>query len=491
MFVLNFGKYYTVNIITTYEEIDTEKVRRSDTLRTFYSRPDKPTIKVLKHDGKVSVGWTMVDGADGFHLQIQEVRSGRMILQMEGGRGFIEYKVESSHFIVGRYYRFSVTAITKDKKIRLNAVEKLMGDQLVPRQAIATLNTIKPCNSVDITWESPEKEPFRYKVLSTDGKHVMKHIKTNSCVVTGLQSGSRYRFNVIAIFEDGTESDPCSTDEIVTDPRPTTLENLQLRINEDRPHSSIMASWNRSENATTYKISVKTTNFLLEYTTDKTCHTLENLDSDTKYEICVSPGNSEGYGRQASSEITTELNPPDDASVTCSCHDCVDVSFVHNHTGTCQYEISLCKAENDEVVNQKKTSEIKCDFHNLEGNTEYYATVRSIKDAKSSRSEKSKNILTVPKKIMGLKCIQDDERPSLDVEIQWESEYPSMQYEVEVQTDQIIERLFLVADAKNCKYRCLKEGNLYSVRVRGKNKTGYSEWSNTSDILLGASPSKF
>ncbi|XP_077974844.1 uncharacterized protein LOC144430688 [Styela clava] len=484
-FLINLGKCYTVHIKTKYEEIDTEKIIEADFKTVFHSRPTEPNVRVKVEKEQVLVQWDSARGAERYELKIFESESKKEIDYQEIIKALTKHTKPIGEFFLGTYYTFQVTAHSKDNRCTTTkSINYLIGGGSIPRMAKAFLNKEKPTECVDLRWEAPEESiPSHYLIKEANRPDTIKEVNETRCTLYELKSGLSYQFSIIAVYNGGSESDGCLTNEVTTDPRPSCVQNLQIKLDDQYPDRVIVCKWDETPNATMYKIRAMSDGFLQEHVIKNLQFKFKNLTPDMEYTISVKAGNKSGYGKISQDKTKTEIWVPTHISL----HADEDNSLVVDLNGTrhgLQNIVSLFEARNDVYVEENSTHGSSCKFDKVKNNTKYFVKVQTANGERKSRITKSKDILTRPEASVIKSLDLCSENQSTDINIEWKIQYGILYYEIEIQTNQEIENILKVANNKQCKYRCLQEGNEYSLRVRAANTSEFGEWSEISSILL-------
>ncbi|XP_077974486.1 fibronectin type III domain-containing protein 3B-like [Styela clava] len=482
-FLINLGKCYTVHIKTKYEEIDTEKIIEADLKTVFHSRPTEPNVRVGVDKQKVLVRWDSSRGAERYELKIFESESKRQIEYQEISKSLTKHTKPIGDFNLGTYYTFQVTAHGKDNRYTTKTINYLIGGGSIPRMAKAFLNKEKPTECVDLRWEAPEESiPSHYLVKEANRSDMTIKVNATSCSLDGLKSGLPHQFSIIAVY-NSSKSDGCLTNEVTTDPRPSYAQNLQIKLDDQHPDKMIICKWDETPNATMYKIQAMSDDFLQEHVIKNLQFKFENLPPDTEYRISVKAGNKSGYGKDSQDKIKTEIWVPADISLHADGDNSLTVQLNQARHGL-QNIVSLFEARNDVYVEEKSTHESVCRFDKVRNNTTYFVKVQTVNGVRKSRITRSKNILTRPKASVIKSLDLCSGNQSTDINIEWELQNGILYYEIEIQTNQEIENVLKVTNTNRCKYRCLQEGNEYTVRVRAANTFEFGEWCESSSILL-------
>ncbi|XP_077973549.1 uncharacterized protein LOC120337978 isoform X1 [Styela clava] len=401
----------------------------------------------------------------------------------QGGNNFNKTKFEIDYFLSGRYYNFEVTATGKGNRITTNSVKQLIGGRLVPKMATAKLSATNAF-AADIEWEQPDEPPIGYKIAEVNDSDIVKENNQNitQCTFTGLKKGSRYCFKAMSIYADGVGGE-CRTNEIYTDTRPALLENVRIALDEMHPDTTICASWKRVFDALEYRIRVASFKSVLEQVTNEPQIVITSLHPNTWYEISVAASNKLGYGIQDSQRIQTDLSPPECVRLYAVTWKSATVTFAQAPNNS-KHSITLYQAENDIVVDNVVTDAVSYIFEELNGDTEYYASVSITERDRESRRVQSNSMKTVPNPVVINDVNLCDNNPSTDIKLEWQVEKLSSRYQIEVKVGDTIERIFEIESVGVCTYRCLEEGRHYTFRVRAVNESGFGNWSSKKDISL-------
>lgn len=181
----------------------------------------------------------------------------------------------------------------------------------VAPQATGKVIFSQTTNAVTLKWNKVAGVSGYAVFQAVSGK--WKQIKTiespdtNSCKISGLKSGTTYKFIIKAYKRDsgviwGKNS------AVVT---VTTRPDAPSKIAYTSTTSSITLNWSKATGATSYIVYVRTSKgWTALGTTDKLTYTVKNLNKDTKYIFAVKSciGKLEGNYRQV--EVRTDFADP-------------------------------------------------------------------------------------------------------------------------------------------------------------------------------------
>ena len=173
------------------------------------SAPAKVTgLKVIdREEDELEFRWTKVSGADGYELRRQSLTTGKWLL-VERSK---DNDADAEKLLSARIYRFKVRAFKYDKDGNrvygpYSAVLKTGTD---PNDVENLRVSAKTTTTVTLKWDSVLRaDKYRvYRYNSSTGEWVrIATVSGTSKKVTGLKSGTSYRFRVRAWYEDDGRS---------------------------------------------------------------------------------------------------------------------------------------------------------------------------------------------------------------------------------------------------------------------------------------------
>lgn len=192
---------------------------------SHYKSVDAPEVTASAETDSVVLKWNRIDGADAYRVSF-----------LKNGR-FAEYKTTTSKMCTvsglesGKSYTFRVTVLNKlkaNKYSELVSSEEITVTTKIPETEVKQKQGIPEAPSVTAE-ASTDSITLRWKkVAGADAYQVQifngsknkyekyKNVYGRSCTVTGLESGTEYKFRVVSLYSVKNKySAGGSTDEIV------------------------------------------------------------------------------------------------------------------------------------------------------------------------------------------------------------------------------------------------------------------------------------
>ncbi|KAF5909696.1 collagen alpha-1(XII) chain-like isoform X4, partial [Clarias magur] len=238
-------------------------------------------------------------------------------------------------------------------------------------------------SSFRATWNGPEGPVEKYRVEYfpvAGGEPQQLHVdgEVNTVVLEGLDPLTEYSVNVYAVVGEES-SEPLSGKE-TTLPLPPTGE---LTIT-DVTHSSMFLSWDAASGPVrkyiiTYK-PVDGESKELEVDGDVTTQTLDNLKSQTEYDVAVTPVYDAGTGNPMLNQATTDVVPaPKNLRFSEVALTSFRAHWEHGAPDVALYRIGWSKSgENNYVYDILNAEETDFLLENLDPDTLYDVSVTAI-----------------------------------------------------------------------------------------------------------------
>lgn len=159
-------------------------------------------------------------------------------------------------------------------------------------------------DSIELSWQ-PDPNAERYGVW-IDGQH-QTETDIAGYTAEGLEPDTTYEFEITAIGEDGTETEPASIQATTGTAPPSIPEGLDVVATDE---NSITVDWDEDPNAVRYAVYVDDDRISEPGTTE---YTADDLAPDTTYEIAVKAIAEDGSETDpASIQATTDEEEEDD-----------------------------------------------------------------------------------------------------------------------------------------------------------------------------------
>lgn len=219
----NTGCTVSMNVVK-----DSEAERYASENGIKYSRykaVEAPEVTAAAEVDSVVLKWNKVNGADAYRVSL-----------LNNGR-FTEYKTTAARMCTvdglesGKSYTFKVSVLNK---IKANKYSELIGSEEITvttkvpetvekkKQEIPAAPSVTAeasTDSITLRWKKvTDADAYQVRIFnsSTNRYEKYKNVYGRSCTVTGLESGTEYRFRVVSLYSVKNKySEGKSTDDIV------------------------------------------------------------------------------------------------------------------------------------------------------------------------------------------------------------------------------------------------------------------------------------
>lgn len=219
----NKGCAVSMNVV---KDSAAEKYAQDNGIKySHYKSVEAPEVKASADTESIVLKWNKVNGADAYRVSI-----------LNNGK-FKEYKTTIAKMCTvnglesGKSYTFKVSVLSK---IKANKYSELIGSEeitvttKVPEKvekrkpgipAAPSVTAEASTDSIILKWKKvTDADAYRVRVYnaSTNKYESYKTVYGRSCTVTGLESGTEYRFRVTSLYSVKNKySEGKSTDDIV------------------------------------------------------------------------------------------------------------------------------------------------------------------------------------------------------------------------------------------------------------------------------------
>ncbi|XP_056138392.1 receptor-type tyrosine-protein phosphatase eta [Lampris incognitus] len=266
------GRIYEISVTAVAGNVSTASDNVSEA--TVPTRPGDVIIS-QKTNNSLHLEWTtpvFMEGASDVRYNIS--------YQPKGGA--VQSKNSSSNSAVlsslssGTFYNISVETVGP-QGLRSAAVWN--STYTIPNPVLNLIATPENTDSVKLQWSEPQDVQtyytYRVETSNTAATPVNNIANSNSTVVTGLEPGTRYNFNVSTVAAPGSES---TMEQAFSYTLPKAVTNL---IVSDLNTSAILLTWNRqNDHKPTYSylvIALKDIEVVHNVSTDTEMYIFTNL----------------------------------------------------------------------------------------------------------------------------------------------------------------------------------------------------------------------
>lgn len=295
-FSLSLGDSYVAD--TKYKLV--LKGKNNKELTVYYYTGNAVTgLSVLKNsDESLRVSWNVQNGSiyQGYDVQLAESgNSPQVKVLSKAEAGTITSKTVAAASLSNHSYGIYLVGYRKVGNDLcygqgLSAVFDYVKKPGKVTGVFATPNS----NRAKITWTPVSGASYYtiYKSKKSSGKYTvaMNNVTATSATVKGLTGGKKYYFKVAAVGAAGSKKSVGKKSMAVSASIPVVagqVKNVKLMLDSKK---NLALTWNRTTNATGYRIYYKTASDSsykkLANTKNKT-YSLDSLDSGTKYSLVV------------------------------------------------------------------------------------------------------------------------------------------------------------------------------------------------------------
>lgn len=203
----NTGKIVSLNVVKDSE--GEEYAKENEMHYAYYKSVDVPKVTTEAELDSIVLKWNRIDGADAYKVSILN------------GNDFEEYKITTAKMCTvkglesGKKYTFKVTVLSKIKANKyselissgqISAVTKApvkekSEDKGLPDAPEVTAEA--DSDNVSLSWKKVDNaDAYRVEMYNSQTGRFEKYkvVYGKSCTVTGLQSGTEYRFKVVSLY---------------------------------------------------------------------------------------------------------------------------------------------------------------------------------------------------------------------------------------------------------------------------------------------------
>lgn len=251
----------------------------------------------------ISLKWDKVSGATGYRLYIYNASQGKWVYEKSTSKNSATFSDLSS----AKAYKFRVRAYKGKENKTFGAYSSTVSTATLPKQVENLAATGNTTSSVTLKWSAVTRATgyrvYVYDANSSTWKKVGA-TTTTKCKLTGLTAGAKYKFKVLAYYNNGTKDfNGAFSSVLTTAAKPAQVTGLKV-IGSDKKSVSLL--WNAANGATGYQVyKLVDGSWKKVVTTSKTTATISATTTAAKYKVraYVTASDVKYYGAY-SSEIS-------------------------------------------------------------------------------------------------------------------------------------------------------------------------------------------
>jgi len=292
---------------------------------------------------------------------------------------------------------------------------------------------------------------------------------------------------------------------------PSQVELALPSINESISPVELSFAWKPVVNATDYRIQIsKNSDFSSNVITISNIKTFSlvypELDANSTYFWRVRASNSVGNGtystvwsfKTSSKNISpsrTLLLSPENQKEDVSLSPVFHWAKVPN-TDSYQIQIATTSDFSNVIVNQSNLAENEYPSPKLNENSSYFWRVRARNgngtgSYSAISSFKTPNFANRPKGVVPISPVNQAQTSPLDVNLKWEEQATAEYYQVQIATDHNFSNVIYnnsLLTGTNLKMPYMDPNSTYYWRIRGRNRSGYGNYSSVNQFQTLAFP---
>jgi hypothetical protein len=421
---------------------------------TYPNPPETPVIsEIYTTQSAITINWDAVDKATGYEIEAdgKTINTGINITYTDEG-----LNPDTMH-------KYRIRAVNDGGSSEWSAYKEI--STLPNPPEIPENLTGKPTmNNIALTWKAAERAEGNE--LEVDGKIVQ--VETNTYLHSGLSTNTNHKYRIRAYNKGGKSgwSEPVT---VTTWPDiPSAPKNIIATAEQN----SITLIWYSSPYAESYDVQVDGKDTV---NTKETSYTSENLAPGTKHSYKIRAVNISGNG-QWSSPIEISTLPQEDISSTTGAAIVANVAaVVTNKTVTIAWQALEANAQYDIEVDGVIIDNGKDTVYNHTGlKAETFHTYRvRTKNANGNGQWCAVLALSTLPDLPGAPSNVKVTVTDTQIQLSW-VKVEGISYEVEIDGKTID-----VGQVSSYIDENLTPGTLHTYRVRGKNITGVTAWSDS------------
>lgn len=346
-------------------------------------------LKATSNTTSISLQWDKVSGASGYRIYIYNSSKGKWIFEKSTSKN----TAKISDLTSAKAYKFRVRAYSGTKNKTYGDYSPAILTATIPAQLKNLKASDITSSSLTLTW-SKVKRATGYKLYVYDTKtsswKKIGNAVTTKCTISGLKSGTKYKFKGYAFFNNGTKDFAGKYSSIVTAAsKPDKVENLSVM---STTKNSVTLTWSKVSGATQYRVYKYTDGEWERVAKVKTnsC-TLSATKEQEKYRVraCIVLSDSTVYGAYSSSiyassteGISTDVNTPENLTLSAdTAKKKINLSW-NASNGATGYEVEVYDYSDSAWKAVGKTEKTTYSY-SVSSNDEYYFRVRAYKTVNS------------------------------------------------------------------------------------------------------------
>nr|XP_039261722.1 uncharacterized protein LOC120337886 [Styela clava] len=293
---------------------------------TSFQKDYEPSLKIVETDDCLKFKWNEVPDATKYTIEIMRPSMNEPITKTAEKS---EYELKNNIYNFKRGETIILTIKFFDASGQDSIIVKKChvvagGDDVISGLQVK-LNETAPHSVIDLTWTKPKNDPEKYKItfieLDANEDGIPSYAEDIQHTAVDLQPSAKYKFTVAAVFSDGHEGLPVSSEIINTDIPPPELfkaEKVQAEKDRENPYRQITVTWmkpNVKVKIKHYEVFLKSadgkkTEQQVIKPADKKAH-FKDLRSNTSYRAYVTTVDKflHESKESVSEEVMTDLAP--------------------------------------------------------------------------------------------------------------------------------------------------------------------------------------
>lgn len=500
---------------TYYYRVKASKVGETDSAYTSVSNwqacdatavPSAPSSLVATASGETQIDLTWTDNADDEdEYEVHRSTDGGSTYSLLATKSANTTSHSDTGLSTNTEYYYKVRAVNDEGNSNFSNVDNATtGRDLDAPSSLQV--TAFDTNSIDLSWTDNSADENQFEIHRDSGSGFALHDTVGANVTTysdtGLSQGTEYSYKVRAV--GGGESGPFSnvvTQTTDTDP-PSAITDLTATKDGTNPETEIDLSWTDATGETSYDVYRKTTGAFTRIAqglaAGTTSYADTGLSSNTIYTYKVTAINAGGStdsneATETTDSFTSAPSAPSGLTAVAQSVDQIDLSWTDNSSGTEQedeFRIYRCTGGTgacDWPGEYTQIATVGTDVTTysdtgLSSNTTYsYVVTAWNSEGESAGSNEADDTTDpdAPAAPSGLTVTTDS---TSQLTVDWtDNASTETGYEIQISlngTSWSNEDIGLAANTVQYVDTGLDDNEQYYYRVRAKNATGASAWSN-------------